>query len=66
MTSFFAKGADISWLTEMESHGRKFYNKNGTQQDLFQILKDEGMNSIRLRVWVNPANNYNNPADFVS
>ncbi len=61
--SFFAKGADVSWLTEMETSGVKFYNRNGTEQDLMQILKSLGMNSIRLRVWVNPANNYNNILD---
>ncbi len=64
--SFFSKGADVSWLTEMEASGVKFYNRNGTQQDLFQILKDEGINTIRLRVWVNPANNYNNEADVLT
>jgi arabinogalactan endo-1,4-beta-galactosidase len=64
--TFFAKGADVSWLTQMESQGIKFYDRNGTQKDLFQILKDGGMNSIRLRVWVNPADDYNNNADVVS
>jgi len=38
------KGADISWLTEMESAGRKFYNSSGTEQDCIQILKNIGMN----------------------
>lgn len=65
-SSFFAKGADVSWLTEMESKGIKFYNKKGSQQDLFQILKDEGMNSIRLRVWVNPAGGWCNTKDVVT
>ncbi|MGH2645990.1 MAG: glycoside hydrolase family 53 protein [Ginsengibacter sp.] len=64
--TFFAKGADVSWLTQMESQGLNFYDKSGTQKDLFQILKDEGMNSIRLRIWVNPPGNYNNTADVVS
>ncbi|MEP6583096.1 MAG: glycosyl hydrolase 53 family protein [Ginsengibacter sp.] len=66
LPSFFAKGADISWLTEMEVAGTKFYNRNGIEQDLFQILKGEGMNSIRLRVWVNPVDNYNNTADVLA
>ncbi len=65
-TSFFAKGADVSWLTEMESNGIKFYNKSGSQQDLFQILKDEGMNSIRLRVWVNPTEGWCDTKDLVA
>ena len=64
--SNFAKGADVSWLTEMEAAGRKFYNGAGTEKDCMQILKDLGMNSIRIRAWVNPASNYNNTADVVA
>src|SRR5438067_10411882 len=64
--SSFAKGADVSWLTEMESAGVKFYNSNGTQQDLFLILKNLGMNTIRLRVWVNPQSGWNNKSDVVA
>ena len=33
----------------------KFYNDNGVAQDCFQILKDHGINTIRLRTWVNPS-----------
>lgn len=51
----FAKGADVGWLPQMEATGYKFYNKDGKEQDCLQILKDLGMNSIRLRVWVNPS-----------
>jgi len=53
----FAKGADISWLPQMEASGYKFYNDQGVEQDCFQILKDHGINSIRLRTWVNPSDN---------
>ena len=66
INTFFAKGADISWLTEMEASGIKFYNRNGAEQDLFLILKNIGMNTVRLRVWVNPSNNYNNAADVLA
>jgi arabinogalactan endo-1,4-beta-galactosidase len=51
----FAKGADVSWLPQMEATGYKFYNDKGEQQDCFQILKDHGINTIRLRTWVNPS-----------
>jgi arabinogalactan endo-1,4-beta-galactosidase len=66
VTSSFAKGADISWLTQMESSGRIFYNSSGTAQECMQILKNLGMNSIRLRVWVDPAGGWNNTADVVA
>jgi arabinogalactan endo-1,4-beta-galactosidase len=52
----FVKGADISWLPQMEATGFKFYNNKGQEQDCFQILKDHGINTIRLRTWVNPTN----------
>ncbi len=51
----FAKGADISWLPQMEATGYVFYDANGKPQDCFQILKDHGINAIRLRTFVNPS-----------
>ena len=53
----FAKGADISWLPQMEASGYTFYSDNGVAEDCFKILKDHGINSIRLRTWVNPSEN---------
>ena len=57
-TETFARGADISWCTEMESQGVKFYNTNGNETEICQLMKQIGMNAIRLRVWVNPENGY--------
>jgi arabinogalactan endo-1,4-beta-galactosidase len=65
-TEPFAKGADVSWLSEMEASGIKFSDNNGTQKDCMVILKEKGINTIRLRAWVNPANGWNNTADLVS
>ena len=53
-TETFARGADVSWCTEMEADGRSFYNANGVETDIFALMKEIGMNAIRLRVWVNP------------
>lgn len=49
-----ARGADVSWCTEMEADGRKFYNAQGTGMELMTLMKEIGMTAIRLRVWVNP------------
>jgi len=64
-TTTFAKGADIGWLTQMESSGYLFYDSAGTQEDCIQILKDLGINSVRLRAWVNPSNGWCNTGDVV-
>jgi len=52
----FAKGADVGWLPQMEATGYQFYDVDGSKKDCLQLLKDRGMNTIRLRVWVNPSN----------
>lgn len=51
----FAKGADVGWLQQMEATGYRFYNANGEPQDCLRILRDNGINSVRLRVFVNPS-----------
>lgn len=53
---FVARGADISWLPQMEATGFKFHNDLGVETDCFQLLKAIGINTVRLRTWVNPSN----------
>jgi arabinogalactan endo-1,4-beta-galactosidase len=52
----FAKGADVGWLSQMEATGYRFYDADGSEKNCLQLLKDRGMNTIRLRVFVNPSN----------
>lgn len=56
----FANGADVGWLSQMDATGYKFYDIDGTQKDCLQLLKDRGINTIRLRVFVNPSNDKTN------
>jgi arabinogalactan endo-1,4-beta-galactosidase len=62
----FAKGADVSWLTEMEKDGVKFYNQNGKATECMKLLREEGTNSIRLRVWVNPEGGWCGKDDVIA
>ena len=66
VSASFAKGADVSWVTQMEASSYKFYDKTGKQQDLFTLMKSIGFNSIRLRAWVNPSDGWCNTADVVA
>ena len=65
-TVVFAKGADLGWITEMEAKGYKFYTKTGVATECTALMKSLGINSVRYRVWVNPANGYNNAADVLA
>ena len=56
----FAKGADVSWLPQMEATGYRFYDTDGKEKDCLQLLKERGMNTIRLRVFVNPSQDKTN------
>ena len=58
-------GADISSLKKSEDFGGVYRYRDGTQADALQILKDNGMNYARLRVWVDPADGYHNKAEIV-
>lgn len=51
----FYKGADISWVTELESKRHQFYNAAGKRTECTALMKEYGMNAIRLRVWVDPS-----------
>ena len=54
----FARGADVSWCTEMEADGKHFYNAQGIETELMTLMRQIGMTAVRLRVWVNPEKVY--------
>lgn len=64
-TPAFAKGADISWVSEMEKGGRTFQLKSGAKADIMDVLQETGVNAIRLRVWVNPTGGWSGKDDVV-
>lgn len=61
----YAKGADLGWITEMESKGYKFKNADGIEMECTALFKEIGFNSVRHRVWVNPANGWCNKEDVL-
>lgn len=61
----FAKGADISWVTEYESKKFKFFASNGAERECTALMKDLGCNAVRYRVWVDPSDGWCNKADVL-
>ncbi len=57
------KGADVSWVSQQESAGQKFYSASGVQTDPFVLLKNLGTNAVRLRVWAKAG--WNDGADVL-
>lgn len=50
----FIIGCDVSSLISEEKSGVKYYNNDGKEQDLLLTLAENGVNTIRTRVWNNP------------
>ena len=50
----FILGMDVSSVLAEEASGVKYYNFDGEEQDLFQILAENGVTHIRVRVWNHP------------
>lgn len=51
----FVKGADIGWLTQVEDDGQwQYMDTLGQPVTGLELLDQLGVNTVRLRVWVNP------------
>ena len=58
-------GADISSLKKSEDMGGIYKYSDGTEADAIQILKDNGLNYARLRVFVEPADGYHGKSELL-
>src|SRR5210317_98957 len=50
----FYKGADLSYVNEIEDCGAVYYNREGQQENPYDIFKNSGANLVRLRLWHSP------------
>ena len=55
-TDTYLRGADISELSYVESLGAKFYDADGKERDALDIMKENGINTVRLRLYNEPGN----------
>lgn len=54
----FIKCVDASFIPEIRLTNLITKNENGQSEDMLVTLKNAGVNTIRLRIWNNPANNH--------
>jgi len=53
----FLRAADLSFLPILEQENVLFFDKNNQQKELLDILKENGCNAVRLKLWKNPTEN---------
>ncbi|MGW1271675.1 glycoside hydrolase family 53 protein [Streptomyces sp. NPDC002491] len=61
-TGLTVKGSDVSSLVKSEALGGVYRSSSGAAQDPLAVLRNAGQNYARLKVWVNPADGYNDKA----
>jgi len=61
----FAKGADLGWITEMETKGFSFRDASGKEMECTALMKSIGFNAVRCRVWVKPESGWCNKTDVL-
>lgn len=52
--SFFYNAVDFSYYPSIKKKGLTFYNRNSSARNALQILKENGVNTVRLRLWHTP------------
>ncbi len=54
----YISSVDLSSLPQIESTNAIFYNTHGEIEDVLTTLKNNGVNTVRLRIWNNPVGNH--------
>ena len=62
----FWLGADISATTHLESRGIHSYTRDGVQTENTLLMKQLGLNAVRLRVWVDPKGGWSSKEDVLT
>jgi arabinogalactan endo-1,4-beta-galactosidase len=60
------RGGDVSSLYRSELDGGVYYNSSGAAQNADAQLSSAGMNYVRLRVWVNPEDGFDDEAQLLA
>lgn len=60
------RGADVSSLYRGEQDGGVYYTSSGTKENALQIMSSGGLDYVRLRVFVNPEDGFNDEAQLLA
>ena len=63
-TDSFIRGVDLSFTPEIRSAGTLF-KYNNVVGNILSIVKDRGINTVRLRLWYSPASSHSNLQEII-
>ena len=59
----FIRGADLSFLPELEENNTTFYDSTGENKPALEIFKENGCNTVRIRLWHTPIGTHSSLAE---
>ncbi len=59
----FIRGADLSFLPELDENITTFYDSTGKNKPVLQIFKENGCNTVRIRLWHTPIGTHSSLAE---
>ncbi|MEV6104502.1 glycosyl hydrolase 53 family protein [Streptomyces sp. NPDC051940] len=65
-TGLTVRGVDVSSLPKNEDHGALYRRADGSPGDALDILRGAGADYARLKVWMDPADGYNDKAHVLA
>jgi len=60
----FIVGADVSHLQQIEDFGGRFYDRSGRERNCLEILREHGVDFVRLKIWNSPGLPNSDPAGY--
>lgn len=64
-TPLSIRGADVSFLPEIEAYPTTFLDAEGAAVDVLDLLKENGCNTIRIRLWHTPSTAHSGLAEVI-
>ena len=64
-TAFIIRGMDLSFTPMLNNNNTIFYT-GGNAQPILQLVKAKGINTIRIRIWNNPADEHSSLTEVLS
>jgi arabinogalactan endo-1,4-beta-galactosidase len=61
----FIRGLDLSFTPEINAYNIG-YNNNGTVKPILDLVKEKGINTIRVRLWYNPVATYSSLPEVIA
>lgn len=62
--TFFVRGLDLSFTPEISTYNITYYD-DSTAKPILALIKDKGINTVRVKMWNNPSTTHSSPNEVL-